>query len=549
MNPESSSPRTPAAPGDRSAARDDDAASAAEARNPSSVNYRIWDYLTAVFLIVTTLLRLIQTTQYELVPDEAYYWDWSRHLSLGYYDQGPMVAYVIRITTALFGTSEFGVRIGAVLASLGTLLCGWWLARRHFSRLAGLLFVVFLGVSPLMEVGSVIITYDPLFVFFWSLTLVFLYQALFSEDAPTQRRAWLCAGLSTGLGFLSKHTMLLIAPCLLLFLATSPRRRFWLARPEPYGAFALALALYAGVLYWNAHHHWWTFQHLLFLTRSTHNPSGRRLGDFLASQALLAGPGVFLGTLAVSARTLKAQLADDRDSASWFFVALGMPVFLFFCLMCFKTKVQGNWAPTAWLSTCILLSGRLAELYGSSTQSTRRLWRIAAATTCASAFLTVVLITPALQDRMGIKIRPEDNPVNSTTGWKFTAARVEQVISEMAQGGHKVFIMGSGYQYCGEMAFYLPGHPPTQDMFLHYRLTMYAAYIEQLKKRMGQDAVFVNETTAEAHDLSELFTEVRWDPPLPVYRPGDHTTPIRTVYIARCRGMRRYVGLSWARGG
>ena len=49
-----------------------------------------------------------------------------------------------------------------------------------------------------------------------------------------QRRAWLWAGVATGLGFLSKHTMLLILPCLLLFLLLSPPHRNWLRRPEPY---------------------------------------------------------------------------------------------------------------------------------------------------------------------------------------------------------------------------------------------------------------------------------------------------------------------------
>ena len=50
---------------------------------------------------------------------------------------------------ALFGTNEFGVRVGVWAASLGTLLCCWLLARRLFSPLAGFLTVVLLGVTPL----------------------------------------------------------------------------------------------------------------------------------------------------------------------------------------------------------------------------------------------------------------------------------------------------------------------------------------------------------------------------------------------------------------
>ena len=32
----------------------------------------------------------------DLSPDEAHYWDWSRHLDWSYYSKGPLVAYLIR---------------------------------------------------------------------------------------------------------------------------------------------------------------------------------------------------------------------------------------------------------------------------------------------------------------------------------------------------------------------------------------------------------------------------------------------------------------------
>ena len=154
-----------------------------------------------IFLLVTTVSRLFQIGSMELAPDEAYYWDWSRRLALGYYDQGPMIAYVIRLTTALFGVNEFGVRFGVVMASAGTLLCTYSLARRLFSPLTGFLTVVVLALSPLMEVGSIVATYDPLLVFFWSLAIVWLERALFAEKRPEQDRAWIFAGIATGLGF------------------------------------------------------------------------------------------------------------------------------------------------------------------------------------------------------------------------------------------------------------------------------------------------------------------------------------------------------------
>src|SRR4051794_21627095 len=39
----------------------------------------------------------------DLAPDEAHYWDWSRHLDWSYYSKGPLVAYLIRASCEAFG--------------------------------------------------------------------------------------------------------------------------------------------------------------------------------------------------------------------------------------------------------------------------------------------------------------------------------------------------------------------------------------------------------------------------------------------------------------
>ncbi len=526
---------------------------------------RRWHVAALCLLALSTLLRLWQLPTLELVPDEAYYWDWSRRLALGYYDQGPLIAYIIRATTALFGTNEFGVRFGVLLASCGTLCCCYTLARRMVAPLAGLIVVALLGLTPLMEIGSLIATYDPLLVFFWALALVCLERALFADSARTQRFYWLAAGIATGLGFLSKHTMLLLIPCLLLFLCLSPPHRHWLRRPEPYLAFALTLLLYSGVFWWNAHHHWWTFRHLLFLSAKTPGTALRRCGDFLGSQALLLGPVLFLGALAAC---LPGRKQEDVKSASapsepvpanafpwrnpaWLFlVCMGLPIFLFFLLLTLKTKVQGNWAPCAWLTPTILWAAGLTGCLGRSRPAARRALSLLAAAVLTGGLLTAVLLLPGLRLRLGVHLPPDADLSNTAFGWRQVAARVEQIRREMEEGGKRpVFVAGNGYQYAALMAFYLPDHPETYDLFLHFRLTMYAAHVARLRQRLGQDAVFINDGEADDADLRRIFTHVVWEPPQPVWRRPLYAEPIRTLHIARCYGYRLYTGLAWARGG
>ena len=531
------------------------------APSPNFALPAFWGRLTALFLVLSTGLRLFQLSALELAPDEAYYWDWSRRLALGYYDQGPFIAYLIHATTALFGTNAFGVRFGVLLCSLGTLLCAYSLARRLFSPLAGFLTVLLLGLTPLLEVGSLIATYDPPLVFFWALAAVCLERALFAETVREQNCAWAATGLATGLGFLSKHTMLLLLPCLALFLLLAPSHRRLLLRPQPYLALLLTLLCYTGVFWWNAHHHWWTFGHLLFLAHKSSDAPLRRLGDYLGSQAILLGPGLFLATLAVSVPPFltafkalrpsrEAEPFDSAQARTLFLACLGLPVFAFFILMAFKAKIQGNWAVCAWVTPTILFAGWAAQSMQRSARSRRKQTILVAVIGLLSLLPTLLLVSPSLRFALGLRLKPDADTSNTAYGWREVAGRVQQVREAMARDGHtRVFIAGNGYQYPALLAFYLPDHPETEDMFIHNRLTMYAANVENLQGKLGEDAIYVNDNQVEDADLRYEFTRVEWELPLVIYRRPYSVEPIRTVFIARCYGYRRYMGLRLHEGG
>jgi 4-amino-4-deoxy-L-arabinose transferase-like glycosyltransferase len=82
-------------------------------------------------------LLYIWLTPFDLSPDEAYYWDWSRHLAMGYYSKPPMVAWLIALFTKLGGTHPFFVRVGAALFSLGSTVVIFYLGRIIFNARTG----------------------------------------------------------------------------------------------------------------------------------------------------------------------------------------------------------------------------------------------------------------------------------------------------------------------------------------------------------------------------------------------------------------------------
>src|SRR5437879_7811477 len=82
-----------------------------------------WRLLAALLIVGAAGLHvayLVPPCPLDLAPDEAHYWDWSRHLDWSYYSKGPLVAYLIRAGCAALGDTALGVRAPAVVC--GSLL-------------------------------------------------------------------------------------------------------------------------------------------------------------------------------------------------------------------------------------------------------------------------------------------------------------------------------------------------------------------------------------------------------------------------------------------
>ena len=74
----------------------------------------------------------------DLYPDEAPYWFWAQHPALGYYSKPPLVAWLIALTTGLFGESEFAVRLFAPLLHAGAAILIYAIGTRLYDNRVGL---------------------------------------------------------------------------------------------------------------------------------------------------------------------------------------------------------------------------------------------------------------------------------------------------------------------------------------------------------------------------------------------------------------------------
>src|SRR5688500_8263523 len=129
----------------------------------------------AVLALVVAMMavRLVVAGTIGLVPDEMYYWLWSKNLALSYFDHPPAVAYFIRLSTAVGGDGPLGLRWLAVVLS-GLLSAGVYrLALRCYAdRRLALAAAALLQATLFIGFGSIFVTPDTTLVLFWLLALL-----------------------------------------------------------------------------------------------------------------------------------------------------------------------------------------------------------------------------------------------------------------------------------------------------------------------------------------------------------------------------------------
>ncbi|MBV9850600.1 MAG: glycosyltransferase family 39 protein, partial [Armatimonadetes bacterium] len=414
------------------------------------------------------------------------------------------------------------------------------LARRLLGVPVALLAVLLASVIPFFAAGAVIMTHDPVQVALWSATLYVVHRAL--TDRPGWGW-WLGAGVLAGLTAQAKLNGLLLLPGVFVYLLLSPTARAaWLRRPQPYVAGLLVLLIFAPFVWWNHTHGnaFWTHIGVMGSRSDRHDPPLKYLGDFLGAQALLLSPFVFLSYLYVLYDGWRRG-AKEGDEARLFLWCPTAVVFGATLLVSLRSKVEGNWAVTAYVTGLILVADLLWRVWE------RRGLAWPSFNVAFAVVMSLVTLFPGLLYGLGIKFAdPTQDRTNELYGWQQMAGRV--ALERAAMGGDP-FVFGVNYRMPSEAAFYLPGQPQTYSLFLHDRANEYMFWEDPAKLR-GRDAVFLNDSPNRDHfgDLRAVFRRVAPQPPLRVFRNPPYSRPIRIIQIVRCYGFKGYQPRRWQRG-
>jgi 4-amino-4-deoxy-L-arabinose transferase-like glycosyltransferase len=330
-------------------------------------------------LAVLFVLRLAAGALLPLSTDEAYYWLWSRHLSAGYFDHPPAIAWLIRTGTAVFGQTPFGVRIGGIVLSFGATALIWDSARNLLgSNRAGALASLLFNLTLMATVEMLAATPDAPQV----ATAAFFFWALSKVAVTGEGRWWIAVGVAAGLGLLSKYSTLFLGTGALVWLIACPPMRRWLASPWPYAGGLVALALFAPNLVWNAQHGWATFGFQFGRIGANHFTL-KYLGEFIGAQALLASPFLLvLGLLALS----RLRWTDKSQALLG---ALLWPSLVYFLWHSLHDRVQGNWPCYLYPVLAVLAASLWAKSDWEGWRAGVRRWSLRLAIPVAAVLIAV----------------------------------------------------------------------------------------------------------------------------------------------------------------
>ncbi|MDX2272198.1 MAG: glycosyltransferase family 39 protein [Cyanobacteriota bacterium] len=466
--------------------------------------------------------------------DEAYYFLYTLHPALSYFDHPPLVAWITALGPWLLGgaVSGFSIRLGSVLLYTGSLFWLYQTGRQLFGRRAGFFTLVIASIIPIFQVGFGVLTLpDSPLLFFWTAALSGAAAEFFPRrsglpssfsESGSYQPTWRLALISgwVGLACLGKYHGFGLGFGLVLFCALTPRFRpalasFWTLLGV--GLFGLALS---PILLWNGQHDWISLRFQSgravpasgFSALACLGAWGMGVGFLFPSLGIplwwVTGRALLAGCL----RPLRALRPTDTQLKQGLILSICLPVVLGFTLMGGYRQVLPTWPmPGFWGIT--LLLGYQADRWWDRWAGGVRRWLMASA-----VMVTCLLSLGLLHVSAGILQKPNSYPWEGV--WAIADDPSTQLIDiEQLRAGFSQdpvlanalqsadFVITNHYFLAGQVAMALT--PISQKPITCFSPDPRGfAFWSQPQQWLGQNALYIT---------SRLFQDRPESDPLPPY--------------------------------
>lgn len=474
------------------------------------------------------LVRVWLASSLNMIPDEAYYWSWSKNPSWCYYDQPGMIAWIEFAATRFFGIpTPFLARLPVILLGGGATVATYLLSFDLFgSRVRALTAAFLMNIIPVFFTGGFLVMHDSPLIFFWILSVLVLVRLVKTRN-PLY---FYLLALTAAAAVYSKFTGVFFFLGLLLFFSGSPARGQWMKNPHLWLGAALSMLVLVPILLWNASHDWVACKAVMKL--GAKHPSSfaaltENVGSYHAAQFLLVSPLIFI-MLVVSLFLGVRRWIRERDDRYLVCLVFSVPVLLYFSYMSFRTRVQPNWPVFGYPLAVILMIELIGSGGGARSSGLpfgRRFQRWAVG--CAAA-MDVVLVLHAAFCLIPARFEgllKKDRLLKELYGWPELA---EKAASLQKPG---MVLMVLRYQVASELEFYSPG----REVFCLNAFGRGNQYdiTGDVHTLQGRDVVLVSEQPIPARLASKFRTvesTERCDLPF-------RGVVVKTFYLTMCRGF------------
>jgi dolichol-phosphate mannosyltransferase len=469
-------------------------------------------------------VQTVVAAVFPVLPEEAYHWNFARHLDWGYFDHPPMLPWSIALGRCLLGDTALGIRLVPLLFSFGTMILVARMARRFYGEGAAVWAVLLYALQPVAFLNGSWGFPDSPVLFFWILALTCIWNAL---DGPASRW-WLAAGAALGAGMLSKYTAAFLVPSVFLYLVFSRRDRRWLLTPWPYLAGVAALIVFSPVFLWNWTHEWVSFRMQGTGRFQAMQEFSLKCGlQATSEQWVFVLPLTLPLAVVVAARLLRNALLpsppgaeettdnfprlgqDTTKSKNQFLLWTFAPMAGFFFVLGWSHSWHVLWSLPAYVALTIAMAGALGSCshgrgwYEGTARFYRAHWRwLVVPQLCCTIGLTL----------HGVFVLPVIPPLRETYGWDEAAHYSRDLLSALPQGSFFLSVGGRPYPSPSQLAFHMraPGRVFGQNL-IGLEALQYRFWSEPQGLR-GKDAVVVVEGD-DPHDyargaLQQFFREV-----------------------------------------
>ncbi len=291
-----------------------------------------------------TILRLVAAYTLPITGDEAYYWEWSRHLAAGYVDHPAGVAWTVAAFQWLGhvpGAVRFGFWLCGLLTTVALADCAARFARQAGGDPGRAALVAALGttVVPMFAIAFGTVSPDGPFLAAWACTLDAAAACLLTPGlAPA-----LATGVALGVALESRAfgVALLLGVC----LALRHQRRWVVCVAVTAGVLALPL------LYWNATHGWATVVFTLW---------GRHTNEGFALWRPLVMLAEVVAVLGIGPALLVAR-ASWRPTCPPLLLWTSLPLVALLLTLSLWERVETYWLLGPYLSLTVVAALRFAQ--------------------------------------------------------------------------------------------------------------------------------------------------------------------------------------------